>query len=199
MSARPATTPLLRFSVQSVTLALIATFCISAIADAVPLPIPEKVELEDTAASPDRTWVAERYIETYPQDTAIQIALHHPQTTPSPINLYIPYKSVGEDVLFKWLDSSNLLIAAAEGSRLETQPDEYYGVHLHYGHYPNDPDVPRIAGSQKLFTKRVDFTYRFEKGDGEGTPGVGCFLHMTATDGEYLDNISLRLAVTCPR
>ena len=166
---------------------------------------PDKTELQDSATSPDGTWVAERYEEIYSEDTAVQISLHHPQQSPATSSQYIPFKWVGEDVVFKWLDDSNLLIAAAEGNDQGTKaekefdaegntPAEFNGVKLHYGYYTYEPDTPRIAGSQKIFTKSVTFSYRFKPFHNRGEPSNECDLFMTAPDGDYIHNISLRIS-----
>ncbi len=99
-----------------------------------------------------------------------------------------------EGALFKWLDNSTLLIAAPETGRLDTTLNEFNGVRLIYEHYPSYPEVPGPIGSHNIFTKLVDFTYRFTNGSQEGQPLTACYLHMTAKDGDYLNELSFTVA-----
>jgi hypothetical protein len=165
---------------------------------------PQQIELQDSVTSPDGTWVVERYLEIYSEDTAIRLALHHPQKGDATSSQYIPFKSLGEDVVFKWLDDSNLLIAAPEGNDQHTRPynefgegnrpDSFNGVKLHYAYFTYDPDKSRVVGSQKIFIKKSDFDYRFEKSDGIGVPGIDCYLNMSAVDGDYLEHLKLKIS-----
>ncbi len=152
---------------------------------------PKKIELLRSATSPNGTWVAESYFEIYSNDNDVRLALHHPQKTPVTYEQFLPPM---EYSYYKWLDDSTLLIATPEGSKLDTTLHEFNGVHLQYAYYPEDPDTPQIVGSQKIFTKKAAFTSRLEVQHNVGLPGVACNLNMTAPDGEYINNVSLRIS-----
>jgi hypothetical protein len=162
-----------------------------------PSNTPTHMELLDSANSPDGKWVAERYFVIYPEDSDTRIALLprlHSENLPVPVTWEELLPRI-EYAYFKWLDNATLLIAAPEGNKLDTSLREYKGVHLLYGFYPNNPDTPRIAGSQKVVQKTVTFNYHT---DGPTSFGADCALTMTAQGGEYIKHISLKIWATTP-
>jgi len=97
-------------------------------------------------------------------------------------------------IFAKWIDDSNLLVAAPEGALLKTAPSEFDGIHIQYAVYPLDSGTTRNDNLKKLIEKTVIFEPSFGTNNGVGVPGIGCLLTANAIDGEYLDELSLDLS-----
>ena len=97
-------------------------------------------------------------------------------------------------ILAKWIDDSNILVAAPEPYDFSDAQEDFRKIKIHYDAYPADPGKSRDDSSHRVLNKTITFNFRFDKNDGIGAPGLGCNLWAEGSDGEYLKDLNIRLS-----
>ena len=97
-------------------------------------------------------------------------------------------------ILAKWIDDSNILVAAPEPYDFEDAQEEFREKKIRYDVYPTDPQKSRDDSSHRIINKPVTLKFRFDQNNGTGAPGLGCNLWAEGNDGEYLKDLNVRLS-----
>jgi hypothetical protein len=163
------------------------------------------LHLAETSLSPGGRWAAERYYDSCAD--RLELALRNTANGHAKADdvFLVTGPSFGNpiELLFKWLNDSDLLIGvpdaesppdSLEDFRKLQKPSRFKGIKLRYGYYGRDPDVPRDASSLMVVRRPVEFSSRFEEiKDLVGLPSIGCQIDLTALDGEFFDQLMIRL------
>ncbi len=97
-------------------------------------------------------------------------------------------------VLFRWSDSSTLLVGSSAEFNFDSdvKSDEFHGIHVEYLSYPNRTDSFADPKKQVVVTKPLEFEVQFKPRDDVGTYGDSCTLQITAKDGTTFDQVAVK-------
>jgi hypothetical protein len=101
-------------------------------------------------------------------------------------------------VFGKWVSEKAVIIAAPEGSGIDTSRSEFNGVHIDYASYPIEASGTKDEHMTHVVEKKFVFEGKFKTDEKYPMPGAGCELTISGRDGEYVDLLSwsLRARIT---
>jgi hypothetical protein len=103
-----------------------------------------------------------------------------------------PHLVMGQDgAMLAWNDENHLTVGWPNGMKMPFGPRIVAGIDINYITY--EPDLDRVSWTKALRANLREVSYHAEEIDGPSRGQKQCSIHITGTDGEYFDRLSVDL------
>lgn len=150
--------------------------------------------LQESLASPDKSWILERYRSGCAEAEWQTISLRRPSDKPGVLQNVIFVGASPDQPGLKWIDNKKLLVAFRKAVNHQLQKRKFSDIEIDYAIYPLDPSSLRDQQSANVILRPSVFDLKFREHEAAGQPGVDCELWLSTSSGIGSDTLKLRFS-----